>query len=163
MSISMIAIFPMSRETTNNPIKTAKFVIASWGFPSDEYGQGIDKVGVFENSTGSWLPLETIDYDESSECEIYTNTSIKLEVWTWQNSTLTGATDWTEGKKYQRHSVNVNIGNGTLVFSQQNFTYEYCFPAIDPPLWYYGYSVVLNFLPDYGQIYTATITYEIYW
>jgi len=145
----------------------AKFVLASWAFP-DEYGQGVDKISVYSNDTGSWLPANwagdaSRDYDESSEFDWNASIFIRLNVWTWFNSTLMGATDWEDGKNYHRHRVDVTTINGTVVFSQQNFTFANAFPAIDPPLWYYEYTVILNFLPLEFMIYTAIITYEVFY
>ena len=158
--VSMMLIVPIQ------PAK-AQFVLASWAFP-DEYGQGVDKISVYSNQTGSWVLANwagdaSRDYDESSEFDWNASIFIRLNVWTWFNSTLTGAPSWEEGKKYQRHSVTVNTNNGTQIFSQQNFTFASCFPAINPPLWYYEYKVVLNFLPVSGEIYTVTIDYEIFY
>ena len=145
----------------------ARFIISSWDYP-DDYGQGIEHIGVFSNQTGAWLPANWAGdsnryYYESSEFDWNASIFIKLECWTWQNLSVTGAADWEEGKNYHRHNVTVIDNNGTVVFSQQNFTYDGSFPAIDPPRVYYYYEVILNFLPDYGQIYTATITYEVFY
>lgn len=142
------------------PVK-AKFVIASWSYP-DEYGQGISSIYVYENSTGAWLQASKEDYDESGVLEWDADIAIKLSVWAWFNSTLTGASDSDEGKLYQRHNVSV-ISMGSTVFSQQNFTYYDATTGLYPDLWWYIYEVVLDFLPEWGQTYVATITYEIFY
>jgi len=152
-------------EISKGPVK---FIISSWVFPYDEYGQGISRITIAQNSTGAWLPLSDADsgkdYDEDSSIEFSDiGASIRLTVYTWFNSTLTGAPNFTLGKNYHQHNVIVSIPNGTILFSQQNFTYGGCAPAIDPPLWYYHYVVVLNFLPERGNIYTVTVTYEVYY
>ena len=157
--ILVVSIYPIQ------PAK-AQFVLASWAYP-DEYGQGIEKISVFSNQTGSWLPAtwagdSSRDYYESSIFDWNASIFIKLSCWTWFNSTLTGAIDWEDGKNYLRHRVDVTTINGT-VFSQQNFTFANAFPAIDPPMWYYEYEVILNFLPVAGEIYTVTIDYEVYY
>ena len=139
----------------------AQFVIASWDFP-DEYGQGIDTITIFGNSTGSWVSVGNYEYDEVSELEWTASVGIKLDVWTWFNSTLTGAGTTNEGKLLQQHNVIVTQGNGTIVFSQQNFTYSNVYTDADP-MWYYLYYVVLNFLPVTGEIYIVAVTYEIWW
>ena len=141
--------------------QSAKFVIASWDYP-DEYGQGIDAIEVYENSTGSFVLFETYAYDDdTSNIDWNESVAIKLRVYTWFNSTLTGVSTTNEGKLYQRHSVTVT-NLGSTIFSQQNFTYFYS-DQIEPFVWYYGYEVVLNFLPVAGEIYTVVVTYEIYW
>ena len=163
----MVFLFPIATPMINAPQpNNPRFVIASWDYP-DEYGQGIEKLSVFSNETGSWLPANWAgdsarDYDESSVFEWNASIFIRLNCWTWFNSTLTGAIDWEDGKNYQRHAVNVT-SLGTTVFSQQNFTYASAFPAINPPMWYYEYEVILNFLPLVGQIYTVTVTYDVFY
>ena len=144
------------------PPARARFVLAEWDFP-DEYGQGIDTITVYENSTGSWVSVGNYDYDESSVLDWEAGVAIKLKVWTWFNSTLTGAGSTNEGKNYQRHNVTVTNAIDTIVFSQQNFTvvfYDYGEPS---SMWYYDCEVVLNFLPDYGEIYTVSVVYEVFW
>ena len=154
--------------TTNKdkaaPIKqTASFALAAWDFP-DEYGQGIESFEVFENSSGSWEQVGGgYGYDETTILEWNVGVAIKLRCYTYFNSTLTGADNIAEGKKYQRHNVSVINIDSTIVFSQQNFTYIDGDSGIDPPLWFYSYEVVLEFLPVEGEYYTVTVGYEIFW
>lgn len=145
------------------PIKqTASFVLAEWEFP-DEYGQGIEVFDVFENSTGSWQNVGgPTMHDESGVFDWEVGVAIRLDVWTWFNSSLMGAETTNEGKLYQRHNVTVTSIDDTIVFSQQNFTYQYGDP-IDPPMFIYMYRVVLDFLPVAGERYTVTVGYEIFW
>jgi hypothetical protein len=159
----LVLVQPMNPEPTKPAKENPKFIISSWDFP-DEYGQGIEGFEIFENSTGSWVQIGgEYTSDESLIFEWNVSVAIKLNCWTWFNSTLTGAATGAEGKNYQQHSVDVTQTNGTSVFSQQNFTYFYVDTGIDPPLWFYGYEIVLNFLPNYGETYTATVIYEVYW
>ena len=140
-----------------------QFVISSWEYP-DEYGQGIEGFEMLENSTGSWAQVGGL-YSSSDTHAIEWNASlfIKLRCYTYFNSTLTGASDTDDGKNYQRHNITVTNFNGTILFSQQNFTWFYDDDSIDPPMWFYGYEVVLNFLPEEGQVYTVTVTYEVFY
>lgn len=141
----------------------ARFALSSWDFP-DAYGQGIEGFMIYENSTGSWVAVDGYHlYDEANIFAWNVSVAMKLHCFTWFNSTLVGATDTDDGKNYQRHSVNVTDNLGGSVFSQQNFTYYSADDGIDPPLWFYEYYVVLNFLPVEGEYYTVTVTYEIYW
>jgi hypothetical protein len=155
--LSLLALIPQAKAQP-------KFVIASWDYP-DEYGQGIDAFGVYENSTGSWLAVggfvPNVAYNEEGSFDWNASLGIKIRVYCLINSTLVGFGSVAEGKLYQQHDVVVTQSNGTVVFSQQNFTY-FAGGAIDE-MYEYDYDVVLNFLPDYGEIYTVTITYEIYW
>lgn len=139
----------------------AQFVIAS---TPDEYGQYIYEIDVYENSTGSWLLLDNpwhVDYQGQS-LEWTAGIGIKLLCMTWFNSTLTGAATTAEGKLYQRHNVTVTNRADVIIFSQANFTYESVSTSADP-MWYYGYSVVLNFLPEPLVSYTVIITYDVYY
>ena len=87
---------------------------------------------------------------------------IKLRVYSWINSTFLNLSDTTEGKLYQQHNVTVT-NQGNTIFHQQNISWFYDDDSIDPPMWFYGYEVVLNFLPVSGEIYIVTVTYEVYY
>ena len=159
----VLVLLVMIGVSTIPPAKAqSQFVIAGWDYP-DEYGQGIEAFEIFGNSTGSWVQVGgSYGYEDPQIYEWNASVAIKLRCYTWFNSTLTGAIDETDGKNYQQHNVIVTDFNGT-VFSQQNFTWFYADDSIDPPMWFYGYEVVLNFLPEVGMIYTVTVTYEIWW
>jgi hypothetical protein len=149
--------------TTDTQIeRPAKFVLSSWSYP-DEYGQGIDRIYFDENSTGDWVNVGSPAYPDGRNNIIDWNASvfIRLNVWCWLNSTLVGIDNTNEGKLYIRHNVTVVQNNGTIVFSQQNFTYSNAYPDADP-MFYYSYNEVLNFVPVAGEIYTVTVTYEVY-
>ena len=161
LSVLVASNYP-SKSTVKELEQPAKFVLSSWDFP-DEYGQGIEKIMIYENSTGSWLLFETSWYHNGTEIyEWNASVAIKLRVSTLFNETLTGAVDTTDGKRFQRHNVTVTSA-GSPVFSQQNFTWAYDDNGIYPDLWLYAYDVVLNFQPVGGEIYTVVVTYEIYW
>ncbi len=163
-SLAIIAMFTVTILFVSIPPARAQFIIAGWDYP-DEYGQGIVNFEVWGNATGSWMLSTSYAHSDSGGIEWYPNASIKLICNTWFNSTLTGASDVADGKNLQRHSVVVTSSEsrGTSVFSQQNFTYIFGEDAIDPPMWYYGYYVVLNFLPVSGVLYTVTVTYEVFY
>jgi len=153
-----------------SPSPNVQFVLASWEFP-DEYGQGIQGFRIYENSTGSWefqgfwvgelyVYYFYPELGHSLSFNWSVGRSIKLRIYTILNGTLTGATDAADGRNYHRHSVIV-VNQGATIFTQQNFTYSLGGGA--GPLYYYEYEVILNFLPDYGQIYIVTVMYEIFW
>ena len=167
VTITIVLLVLLVFTVPNQPIipeqlGKAQFVLAEWDYP-DEYGQGIEAFEIFENSTGSWVQVgPAYGYEDNYVHDWNTSVSIKLRCYTWFNSTLTGAIDAADGKNYQRHNITVtNIGNTT--FSQQNLTYFYSDDSIDPPMWYYGYEVVLNFLPVSGNIYIVTVIYEVFY
>jgi hypothetical protein len=158
----VVIVLMMSVFLTRLPQTHATFVIAGWDYP-DEYGQGIEAYELYENSTGSWVLFGgSHGYEDSHTHEWNASLGIKIRFYTWFNSTLTGASTSNEGKLYQRHSIIVSDSSST-VFSQQNFTYFYSDTGIDPPMWYYGYEVVLNLIPIAGIIYTVVLTYEIFY
>ncbi len=169
MSLVLMIGFSTIRPVIPEQLGKAQFVIAEWDYP-DEYGQGIDGLKFYENSTGGWVaaPYYTdagtffyLNYYETGYTLNWSaGVGFKLRVFSVLNVTLVGAGDIAEGKNYQRHNVTVTSA-GITVFSQENFTYYDS--AWTPPLVVYEYDVVLNFLPISGLIYTVIVTYEIYW
>jgi hypothetical protein len=161
--LSVVAIQPLltpQSEKLPNP----KFIISSWSFP-DEYGQGIDALGVYENSTGSWLAVggfvPNVAYNEEGSFEWNASLGIKIRVYCWVNSSLCGFGTVEEGKNYLKHTVTVTQSNGTVVFNQENLTY-FAGGAIDE-MYEYDYDVILDFLPSMGEIYRVSIILDIYW
>ena len=167
LTITMIFVYhdykvEIHQDKTIQPA-TAQFIISSgWDYP-DEYGQGIDRIFVMENSTGSWVNIGVASYPDGRNTVLDWNVSvgIKLRLYCKLNETLTGATDVVDGENYLRHSVIVTSG-GQTVFSQQNFTW-YDSGDYGSDIYDYEYHVVLNFLPLEGQSYTVTVTYETYY
>lgn len=148
----------------------AQFVIAEWDYP-DQYGQGISGMKFWENSTGSWLPAPYyIDlgqfyyvnpYISDYTYNISAGVALKVRVDSLLNNTLVGADDLADGRNYHRHNVTVsNLGN--IIFSQSNFTYEDSSDA-SAPMYYYEYYAILNFIAVSGQVYTVTVTYEVFY
>lgn len=161
VSACIIGVLALLLLIVTVPPARAQFVVASWEYP-DDYGQYIEAFSVYENSTGAWVYVDSTFPDESGIYDWEVGAHIKLYCHTWFNSTLTGAVSKVDGQKYQRHDVNVTM-LGESVFSQQNFTYEAADSGINPPMWYYTYSVILGFTPISGGYYTVTVTYEIFW
>ena len=138
-----------------------QFALASWE-EYDEYGQGIYQFNIYENSKGSWVQVGGNErYYETSTFDWNASLFIKLISWTHFNNTLVGAINEADGQNYQLHNVTVTNAR-TTVFSQENFTYV-TVQDIGFPLWTYAYEVVLNFIPEQGQIYTVTVTYEVFY
>ena len=140
-----------------------KFSLASWTYP-DAHGQGIDRFLIYTNHTGSWVEVGSGYYYHYDTCVLNWTVGwcIKLLCYTYMNGTLTGTSTVAQAKLVQRHSVVVTDGMGQTVFSKQNFTYDDYSPLWEG-MWGFTYYVVLNFLPTYGQIYTATVSYEVFW
>ena len=146
------------------PSAKAQFVLASWDYP-DEYGQGLYQYVIHENTTGTeWTPVGGIHYyNETNIHEWEVGYCIKLRIYAHFNSTLTGATDIDDGLNYQRLNITVTDFIGTELFSEDNLTCFYSTSFFDPILWFYGFEVVLEFVPDHGQVYTVITTYEVFW
>jgi len=144
----------------------AQFVLAAWDHP-DQYGQGIQRFFIYENSTGSWLSWGVYEYDDADAHFFQWNASvfIKIRVFTWLNATLLGLTGegehQSDGIPFFRHNVTVTT-LGETIFSQSNFTYSWG-SSYFTPMWSYEYDVILDFVPLEGYTYTVTITYEVYY
>jgi len=156
--------------TTNQPTsdthieKPVKFVLSSWDYP-DEYGQGIESIYAYENASGSYVEYPGSPYSSSDNIQLEKNLTgyIWLQIICWFNRSHVGIPNiFPQGINRIRHTVNVTQSNGTVVFSQINFTITASSQAFDP-LWWIRYDVVLAFQPIAGEVYTATISYDIYW
>lgn len=159
-SFLVVATIPRT-ETPRIQQGYASFTLASWEYP-DSNGQGIWGVYVYENSTGSWVYVDVTEHDDDGSYVWTAGVAIKLRVFTYFNSTLTGAGSTAEGQLYQRHNVTVTNRQGDTIFSQANFTY-YEVLTVEDPMWVYAYDVVLNFLPAPTQAYTVLLGFETYW
>lgn len=161
LAMVIVAPFALAPTTTHEPIGTAQFVLKSWDYtPGDEYGQGIVRFLVYENSTGSWVQVGGY-YSTGEAIEWNVSLGIELFVECMLNSTLVNPIDEADGANYMRLNVTVTNNYGAMVFSQDNLTY-WDWIANDGELWLYRYYAILNFLPVAGGIYTATVTYEVF-
>ena len=93
--------------------------------------------------------------------EVNASTSISLRVGCWLNSTYAGVASLAEGQTVIRHSVSVLSSNGSVIWSQQNFTYQSGVDAL-APMYHYDYDVTLDFVPVSGVVYTVTVIYEVF-
>jgi hypothetical protein len=143
---------------------TAQFVISSWSYP-DEYGQGIESIYAYENSSGDYVEYPDSPFSPSDNFVLQKNVTgfIFLQIICWFNRTLAGIPNsLPQGLNLIRHTATVTQSNGSVVFSQTNFTKSASSQAGDP-LWWLRYDVVLAFVPIAGEIYTASITYEVFY
>jgi len=155
--------------TTNQPTtdthieKPVKFILSSWEYP-DEYGQGIESIYAYENASGAYVEYPDSPYYSSDNIQLEKNLTgyVWLQIYCWFNRSLAGIPNsLPQGLILIRHTATVTQSNGTVVFSQINFTKTASNQAFDP-LWWIRYDVVLAFIPIAGETYTATITYEVY-
>ena len=148
------------------PPAKAQFVIASWDFP-DEYGQGIYGFFPLENSSGDWWPYSgpMIYFDNDTILDAEIGISLGLDVRVYLNYTLLNLThpdDMALGPNYFRLNVTVMNNLGSTIFSQNNFTYDDLCGFVETDIWYFSEEVYFDFLTVSGEIYTATVTYEIF-
>jgi len=165
-SMIMYVNYKHERRTikSNDPADTTQFVLSSWDYP-DEYGQGIESIYAYENSSGSYVEYPGSPYSSSDNIQLEKNITgyVWLQLICWFNRSHVGIPNiFPQGINRIRHTVNVTQSNGTVVFSQTNFTKTASSQAFDP-LWWLRYDVVLAFQPTAGEVYTATISYDIYW
>lgn len=162
-SVALIMLVSVVLVATPSPT-SATFILA-WEFPSDEYGQGIEALTVYENSTGSWLiansQFSPNVFPPSWQFNWTEGVAIKIRVHCRLNATLVDVYSTNEGKNYLRHNVTLRNNTGSVLFGLQNFTY-FNSAAVDD-IYYYDYEAVLEYLLEAGQVYTATVTYEVWY
>lgn len=148
----------------------AKFVLAGWDY-DDGYGQGIEVVWPYENSTGSWVAIcdpAFVFWNEETTIELNStpNTALKIIATCNINHTLFDfGPDKSENASARAvMRVGIEMTNlGETVFSQENMTWDgTCFDDT-ATTWSISYEAVLNFLLVGGEIYTVTITYEVFY
>jgi hypothetical protein len=156
------------------PSAKADFVIA-WDYDSekgsfdyDEYGQGFYMYHVMTNYTyPDWNMhpdyVQTFYFNASPYVYEWTvGYTIGIRVWVWMNSTLTEASDLTDGLNYMRLNATITAF-GVELDSQTNLTAIYQSTFWDAEMWLYGFNAFFNVIAAEGATYTATITYEVYW
>jgi len=163
---SMLILVPIQPATqTQKETGTSMFVISSW-VSDDGYGQGISAIYMHENATGAWLPFTSPAYILSSDSKIITknytaNTALRVGPTFTLNHTLHGLANIAEGLNIIRSNVTVYNITG-LVFSENNITMVSGGDQTATTYWYYAYSA-FDFLIAMGEIYTVTITYEVFY
>jgi len=169
-TLSLIVLISLLLVVTPQPANSAKFILAGWDYP-DEYGQGIRNVAMEQYTNGEWVALTAPSppkgyYYSSSVFNITdgegSNGSILIGVQSYLNATLCGISDINDGPALIRHTITVSTAQNSSVFYQENFTLTYQTDAY-APMYFYQYEVVTDFTPLEFMIYTAIITYEIFY
>lgn len=143
----------------------AQFIIAGWD-GDDGYGQGISVVYIYENSTGSWVPIPESYVLPSASTTIIVNDTdaLKIEPVYTLNHTYLELEDIDEGKNVIRGSIAVYV-LGELVFSANtsgpSFVYN-TYGVQTPTTWWIAYNVVIPILLVAGTIYVVVLDYEIF-
>ena len=165
---SMLILVPVQ------PVK-AQFVIAYTydseagnGFEYDDYGQGFFLYHPMTNYTyPDWnLHPDYVDnyfFNQSPYVHEWdVGYAIGIRVLAWLNSTLTGATDLTDGQSYMMVNATISSISGELD-SIENITPFYQSTSKDPIMWLYGFDAFFNVIAEASLTYTVTLTYQVYW
>jgi len=165
---AMLTVVALGIATIPEARAQPKFIIAS-SVPYN--GNGIAYIGCYLDGVFNATVYYNFDaylaYANNTPginpLDVLAGSNITLSVFSWLNGTWAGIASFAEGQNVIRHNVTVALGNGTVVFSKQNFTYfdtgvyeEWA------PMYFYRYDVILDFVPEMGQVYIATVTYEVY-
>ena len=148
------------------PVQPAKaqFILA-YTFSPDNNGNAISFINAYFDDDYVLTVYNdpdiypTVTY--TSIAEVNASTSISLRVGCWLNSTYAGVASLAEGENVIRHSVSVLSSNGSVIWSQQNFTYQSGVDVL-APMYHYDYDVTLDFVPVSGVVYTVTVIYEVF-
>ena len=160
--ISMILVVPTQRTT-------AQFVLSGWDY-DDGYGQGIEVLWFYENSTGSWVAIQDPAYilptdSTTIEMNYSVDTAIKIIVTCNINHTLfdfgPDKSENASARAIMRTSINVTI-LGENVFSQNNLTWDGSVFDDTATTWAISFEVVIDVIIISGGIYIVTLYYEIY-
>jgi len=161
LSVLVICAFASVLLLATPHARGVQFYVATWSYP-DEYGQGIDTWYAQSNRTGSWVTFEAYNHDQNYDAiEWNVSQVIRMMVWCTLNYTLLGISSLSEGLNYIKHNVTVTDRHNAIVFSKQNFTFDY--NASYDGLYWYRHYVILDFSPLEGELYTVVLNCEIYY
>ena len=158
--IMLVSIFLIA-----TPTRGAKFVLAAWDYP-DDYGQGIESIYVAHNKSGSFVDFAGSPYSSGDDTTIDLFSGggyhLRLIIYSYLNRSYMGLPEpWNQGHRYIQHDITVS-NPSAVVFSQQNFTYDAFGGTADPVEWY-KHSIILDFVPIDGEIYTAVLFCEVFY
>lgn len=145
-------------------VPKAKFALAVYP-TGDSYGQGFDRVYALVNGYYN-KTLYDFNGEYNRTIELAPEDNLTLTVYVWMNKTLTGVSSIDEILNVIKLHISIKAGNGTEVWSKQNFTYqspiaEIC--GLNGCMVNVHYLVYLDFIMQTNDIYTGTITYEVYY
>ena len=142
-----------------------QFVMAAYTYPSNN-GNAISYITVYidgvANGTMYYNPDSYPTSTGVSPLEVTGGVNLTLGVFCWVNSTYVDISSLAEGLNIMKHNVSVVCSNGTEIFSKQNFTYITGTDA-NTPMYFYRHDVILDFVPQDGEVYTVTVVYELFY
>ena len=151
------------------PTQSAQFVIAGWEY-DDGYGQGIELLWAYENSTSSWVaifdPAFVFWYEGASiELNWTPNTALKIIATANINHTLFAfgpdKSENASARAIMRVGIEVFVLN-EIVFSQDNMAWEGSVFNDTDTTWAISYEAVINVILVPATTYVVLCTYEIY-
>jgi len=151
------------------PVQPAKaqFVISAYTYDESNNGHYIAFISAYydgvHNGTIYYNPISHPN-DTASDLpkELYIGTNLTIYASCWLNGTHAGIGSLSEGLNVIRHNVTVVCNNGSVVFSQQNFTNTASTDG-NAPMYFYVHGVIIDFEFVQGEIYTVIITYEVFY
>lgn len=124
-----------------------------YGFSKIDAYVDEDFTHTFYDFEGSYVPILEIEPTVSN---------VTLLIQCWLNGTTFNASTLSEASSILRHNVNVTNINGTIVFSQSNFTYSWGIEyATD--LFLFEYWVELDYSLEMNEVYSILLQMEIYY
>jgi len=129
------------------------------------YDQGIYRIYVAFNDTGSWVEMpgaDPLEYNDDVVLNMNVSVSCRITVRHTLNKTLLGFGGAADARLLYRLKVTVTNQTGTTIFTQQNGT-NTDFDALAGLIYYNDCQFVLNFLSDYAQVYNVTLDYDTFW
>lgn len=135
--------------------------LRSWtSYSDDSHSQGFYEVGVYENTTGSWVLNHTLNYADSG-CAIPYGSGVQLKVWVTANQTLLGFAAGTY-QNFLKVNVSVTFDNGTAIWSQQNGTWS-DYGVLSGVIYKMACTFTVNMITEYWMVYNVVMHYETYW
>jgi len=170
----IITLFVLVMVVAVQPVDASpKFILSSWDFPNDDYGQGIYRIGLRENSSGAFWdaggPMK--EPSDPGTFAWVAGVAIGFDVRIYVNYTFLGLEEPSGEAEYNflkalhpatnyvQISASITL-LGETVFSVSNFTYDELGGKIGDGVWYYSYVYDMDFVPGNGDTFIVTITYD---
>jgi hypothetical protein len=161
--LSLILVNLPQKANAQNP----KFIIA-WPNPIDENGEGLSALYVYENTSGSWVPINDSPFygSESPIIDIFDNISfIRVEPVVLINHTLRGLSTINEALNIM-HIGTTLTQRGEVLFTSANLTYGGGYGDQTATTWWVPFNTTIEHELIYDILapsYVCYFNYEIYY
>lgn len=172
IGIILISIVAIPKTTKETEIQEQQPIFNISGWTDIDGFAGLTTITLYENSTGDWELVNDYSptfqsYQSGSNYINWTvGVGMKIKVLIHFNNTIVGASSVLNGRQYIKLNLSITDNANTELFSQQNFTYYDSGDGTSfgsPWYYYYFYTVIPNVYFSAGQIYKATIIYELFY